>query len=736
MRDRSLTDEQRAARRRYARQHRAQQSEKQKQANRDRARQRRAQQSDEQKLANRDRARQRARQRRAAMTDEQKEVERQRRRQRHSPHYQSALLRADGTCNPVNAHYIGRLSERCPYEGCRALRFPGETLKSLCCHGGKAVLPPLTPMPAFLYGLYLGRAALSPEQLASLSPAQCRLLEDPSITSHFREHIRSYNSALGLASLTFSQEELSGRGPPIIRVHGQMHRRLPSCPAPDVQLRPVADDPTIIAQWVNRGDCHPRPQEQYAQLYVYSPADAAQQRLNHRANGGLRRDLLMELHELLLSSHAYAQSYRLMYESMCAHPQSITDIVMELAENREQPRRYNRPSELAANDVAAIVIQPGSGGHSGMVESDSRRARLITVDRRDGQCLQSLPSHSSLCDPLIYPLLFASGDNGWVMGSKHSRAARTATVSAQPDAEHQGEDAPPQGALAFVDLEAAVDDGDDDDGDGRAGRRLQRDRLTMQQFYSSRLACRSLTPSPVEMLYFCGRLSQQYIVDAFVKVEESRLLFIRLHQDKLRVETYRGLQDWMHQARSGLPSSEQVGRPVILPSSFTGGPRSMYQHYQDSMSIARRFGRPDLFITFTCNPRWPEIVEHITAPQTRSERPDIVDRVFLSKLREFLDDLTSHQRFGRVVAYTAVIEFQKRGLPHSHIVVTLADACKPRDISVIDRMVSAELPDPRVSPELHAIVRQHMIHSCSARCLTDGRCTSTITPSPKTTCHR
>ena len=434
--------------------------------------------------------------------------------------------------------------------------------------------------------------------------------------------------------------------------------------------------------------------------------------------------LLEELHELLLSSHAYAQSYRLMYETMCAHPQSITDIVMELAENRQQPRRYNRPSELAANDVAAIVIQPGSGGHSGMVESDSRRARLITVDRRDGQCLQSLPSHSSLCDPLIYPLLFASGDNGWVMGSKHSRAARTATVSAQPDAEHQGEDAPPQGALAFVDLEAAVNDGDDDDGDGRAGRRLQRDRLTMQQFYSSRLACRSLTPSPVEMLYFCGRLSQQYIVDAFVKVEESRLLFIRLHQDKLRVETYRGLQDWMHQARNGLPSSEQVGRPVILPSSFTGGPRSMYQHYQDSMSIARRFGRPDLFITFTCNPRWPEIVEHITAPQTRSERPDIVDRVFLSKLREFLDDLRSHERFGRVVAYTAVIEFQKRGLPHSHIVVTLADACKPRDPSVIDRMVSAELPDPRVSPELHAIVRQHMIHSCSARCLTDGRCTS------------
>lgn len=408
LRVRILTEEQKEANRLRARRRRAQLSEEQKEADRVRARQRRAQQSDEQKQLNRDRARERARQHREVMTDEQKEAERQRRRrrdrdrrargERRSRHYQSALLCADGSSNPVDTHYIGRLSERCPYEGCGALRFPGETLKSLCCHGGKAVLPPLTPMPAFLYGLYLGRHALSSDQLAVLSSAQSHLLADPSICGHFREYIRSYNSAMGLASLTFSQEEVGGRGPLIIRVHGQMHRRLPACPAPDVQLHPVADDPSIIARWVNRGDRYPRPQEQYAQLYVYSPGDAAQQRLNHRANGGLRRDVLEALHELLLSTHTYAQSYRLMYESMCEHPQSIPTMVMELAENRRQPRRYNRPSELAANDVAAIVVQPGAEGC--MVESDSRRARLITVDRRDGHGLQLLPSHSSLCDPL------------------------------------------------------------------------------------------------------------------------------------------------------------------------------------------------------------------------------------------------------------------------------------------------------------------------------------------------
>jgi len=45
-----------------------------------------------------------------------------------------------------------------------------------------------------------------------------------------------------------------------------------------------------------------------------------------------------------------------------------------------------------------------------------------------------------------------------------------------------------------------------------------------------------------------------------------------------------------------------AGKIVILPSSFNGSPRHMYQNYQDAMSIVRAYGKPDLFITFTCNP--------------------------------------------------------------------------------------------------------------------------------------
>ena len=66
----------------------------------------------------------------------------------------------------------------------------------------------------------------------------------------------------------------------------------------------------------------------------------------------------------------------------------------------------------------------------------------------------------------------------------------------------------------------------------------------------------------------------------------------------------------MDHLHSGATNS-RVGRPVILPSSFIGSPRNMQQNYQDAMAIVRKFGKPDLFITVTCNPNWREIVENL-----------------------------------------------------------------------------------------------------------------------------
>jgi len=50
-----------------------------------------------------------------------------------------------------------------------------------------------------------------------------------------------------------------------------------------------------------------------------------------------------------------------------------------------------------------------------------------------------------------------------------------------------------------------------------------------------------------------------------------------------------------------------MGKRVILLASFTGGSRYMQQREQDDMVYVRNFGRPDLFITMTCNSQWPDI---------------------------------------------------------------------------------------------------------------------------------
>ncbi len=83
----------------------------------------------------------------------------------------------------------------------------------------------------------------------------------------------------------------------------------------------------------------------------------------------------------------------------------------------------------------------------------------------------------------------------------------------------------------------------------------------------------------------------------------------------------------------------------------------MIQNYQDCMALCRVIGYPDLFITFTCNPKWPEI-SHLLQPipgQPPEDRPDGIDRVFMMKLQHFRKDITKGKHFGRVIGGTKLL---------------------------------------------------------------------------------
>ncbi|XP_070004230.1 uncharacterized protein [Nicotiana sylvestris] len=210
-------------------------------------------------------------------------------------------------------------------------------------------------------------------------------------------------------------------------------------------------------------------------------------------------------------------------------------------------------------------------------------------------------------------------------------------------------------------------------------------------------------------------------------IESSRLKFIRTHQKQLRVDSYKVLADAILHGDID-PSSQ--GKRIILPSSFTGGARYMVQNYQDAMAICKWAGYPDLFITFTCNPKWPEITRFVESRNLNPEdRPDILSRVFKIKLDHLIKDLRDNQVFGQVKALIYTIEFQKRGLPHAHILLFLHEYNKFPSASDIDRIISAEIQDKVDDPNYYNAVKNLMMHGpCgsarkSSPCMLNGRCT-------------
>ena len=251
---------------------------------------------------------------------------------------------------------------------------------------------------------------------------------------------------------------------------------------------------------------------------------------------------------------------------------------------------------------------------------------------------------------------------------------------------------------------------------------FQHRKIIQRAFYSYRFHQR--VNSGFKILHNSGRLFQEIIVDAYAQIEQSRLYYLRVNQKDLRVDLYKGLAD---AAADGTQLSD-IGTKTILPSSFTGGPRQMQQLYYDAMAIVRSHTKPDLFITMTCNPRWEEITANLTPAQTAQDRPDLVTCVFHLKLSALLEDLLTNGVLGRVVAHMYVIEFQKRGLPHAHILLILEGTDKPITPEDIDSIVSAQLPEQNLYSELYETVTSCMLHgpcgvnNINAPCMVDRKC--------------
>ena len=271
-------------------------------------------------------------------------------------------------------------------------------------------------------------------------------------------------------------------------------------------------------------------------------------------------------------------------------------------------------------------------------------------------------------------------------------------------------------------------------------------RITVREFYVYYLNVRDIDRDYIHM---AGRLFQEWICMAWVAVENQKLHFQRTNQKALRADTYKNIQEVTNEKRRELAPREDgmnqddhqqpaVGRK-ILSSQYVGSPRWYNAKFQNGMAICREYHKPDFFITMTCNPKWPEIQAELKEGQTAQDRPDVVARVFKQKKDQLMQDLKTGGVFGKVVAHMHVIEFQKRGLPHAHILIILANNDRTMTPDTVDSIVVAELPpspeeteDADAAAERHrlqTIVLNNMIHGpCGVAnpkcpCMENGHCT-------------
>jgi hypothetical protein len=180
---------------------------------------------------------------------------------------------------------------------------------------------------------------------------------------------------------------------------------------------------------------------------------------------------------------------------------------------------------------------------------------------------------------------------------------------------------------------------------------------------------------------------------------------------------------------------ESFGTDTFLSQSCHGSRRHLRSLASNALTIVSEYGKPSLFITLTCNPMWPEIQEMLLPGQTAFDRPDIVCQVFKHRLSAILFNLRNGKYFDdedldenvvlrrKIIYELRCIEYQHRGLPHTHIVVRLDHVPEPNNPQAcsdwIDSFISCELPliDENSSSSdraYHDAVQNHMVHKCSS----------------------
>jgi len=108
-------------------------------------------------------------------------------------------------------------------------------------------------------------------------------------------------------------------------------------------------------------------------------------------------------------------------------------------------------------------------------------------------------------------------------------------------------------------------------------------------------------------------------------------------------QTSDALTEHEEQDRRAAGCIDEPKNESYLPSSVHGSPRHMAALAKNALILVSEFGCPHIFLTVTCNPKWPEIMPQLLNGQTAFDRQGVTAAAFKSRL----DQMKMNTRHGK-----------------------------------------------------------------------------------------
>nr|XP_034591746.1 uncharacterized protein LOC117853522 [Setaria viridis] len=241
----------------------------------------------------------------------------------------------------------------------------------------------------------------------------------------------------------------------------------------------------------------------HLELYFYDDDPSLDHRLRKCREKSAQedREVIQRLKDILHGINHYSENFRSM-----GQVDNLEDYHVELnLDQRLDQRTYNVP---LTSEVAAVWIE----GSKRWGQFDNS----VVLQGKD-RSIHGIRSYHGCYDALSFLLFFPRGELGW-----HNCIPKVGVTMAEVN-------------KARAIRKARVDGGGDDDA-GSAGNKC----VSVRDYYCYKFQMRLGIFNPI---LYGKRLFQQFVVDTYVKIESSRLDYIRNNQDILTADLYQGLVD-------------------------------------------------------------------------------------------------------------------------------------------------------------------------------------------------